>query len=110
MKKLTTIALFFAASASLTAFAHEGHAHKVMGTVVSISAEQIEVSNPEGKKEAWALTKETVFKKDKAMAAAKDVAVGTRVVLSVVENDGKKTVSEVLIGIAATPKATPHKP
>ena len=109
MKKLMTLALFLAASTSLTAFAHEGHAHKVMGTVVSISAEQIEVSNPEGKKEALALTKETVFKKDKAVAAAKDVAVGTRVVLTVVEKDGKKTVSEVLIGVAATPPAAPRK-
>ena len=111
MKKLGTITSFVVASAvvAVTAFAHEGHAHKVMGTVVSISADQIEVSNPEGKKEALALSKETVFKKDKAVLAAKDVAVGTRVVLTVVEKDGKKTVSEVLIGVAATPPATPHK-
>lgn len=108
MKKLTNIALFLAAFASLEASAHEGHAHKVLGTVVSMSPDQIEVSGPEGKKEAWALTRETVFKKDKTVAAAKDVTVGTRVVLSVVEKDGKKTVKEVLIGVV-TPTATPHK-
>lgn len=106
MKKLITLALFLAASTSLTTFAHEGHAHKVMGTVVSITPAQIEVTNMDGKKEALVLTKETVFKKDKAVVAAKDVAIGTRVVLSVVEKDGKKSVSEVAIGVAA-PVAAP---
>lgn len=101
MKKLIAIALL-AAFPSLTAFAHEGHAHKVMGTVVSITSDQIEVTTPEGKKESLVLTAKTLFKKDKTAAAAKDVAVGARVVLSVVERDGKKSVSEVMIG-AATP-------
>lgn len=111
MKRLLTIASLAIATSTVvaTAFAHEGHAHKVMGTVVSISAEQIEVSLADGKKETLALTKETVFKKDKAVAAAKDVKLGTRVVLSVVEKDGKKSVSEVMIGVVATPAATPHK-
>ena len=108
MKQLMTIALFLVASTSLTTFAHEGHAHKVMGTVVSITAEQIEVSTPEGKKETLPLTKETVFKKDKAVITAKDVAVGTRVVLSVVEKEGKKIVGEVVIGVAAAPAKKPH--
>ena len=108
MKKLVAFALFLVASAAPAAFAHEGHAHKVMGTVVSISAEQIEVTNLEGKKETFGLTKETVFKRDKGAATAKEVAVGTRVVLSVVEKDGKKRVTEALIGVAA-PAATPHK-
>ena len=109
MKKLLTLAMFFVASTPLTALAHEGHSHKVMGTVVSISAEQIEVSNPEGKKETFVLAKETVFKKEKAVAAAKDVAVGVRVVLSIVEKDGKKSVSEVLIGMAPEAPAAMHK-
>lgn len=110
MKRLITLALFLAASTALTTFAHEGHAHKVMGTVVSITAAQIEVTNMDGKKEALVLTKETVFKKDKDVVTAKDVAAGTRVVLSVVEKDGKKSVAEVAIGVAApAPAATPHK-
>jgi hypothetical protein len=111
MKKVLTIASFVVASAAIAvaATAHEGHAHKVMGAVVSISAEQIEVSTADGKKEAIALTKETVFKKDKALAAAKDVMVGMRVVLSVVGKEGKMSVSEVMIGAMAMPAAPPHK-
>lgn len=113
MNKLTTFALFIAATAAPSAFAHEGHAHKVMGTVAAISGEQIEVTNTEGKRETHPLTKQTVFMKGKVMATAKDVSVGTRVVLSVVEKDGKKSVSMVMIGGAdpapAAPAATPHK-
>lgn len=111
MKKFLIIASFLVASAAaaVTALAHEGHAHKVMGTVVSITSEQIEVTTADGKKEAIALTKETVFKKDKALATAKDVMVGMRVVLSVIEKEEKKSVSEVMIGAMAMPAATPHK-
>ena len=109
MKKLIAAVLFLAVSTSFTAFAHEGHAHKVMGTVVSITADLIEVTTPEGKKESLALTAKTAFKKDKMVAAAKDVAVGTRVVLSVVEKDGKKSVTEVMIGAAAAPAAKHEK-
>ena len=103
MKKLLTFALFLVAATSLTVRAHEGHAHKVMGRVVSITAEQIEVSNPAGKKETFALAKDAVYKRDKATASKKDVAVGTRVVLSIVEKDGKTSVAEVLIGVASGP-------
>ncbi len=111
MKKFLTIASFVVASTAIavTATAHEGHAHKVMGTVVSITAEEIEVTTADGKRAAIALTKETVFKKEKALAAAKDVMVGMRVVLSVVEKEGKKSVSEVMVGAMAMPAATPHK-
>lgn len=113
MKKLITFALFIAVTAAPAAFAHEGHGHNVMGTVVSITAGQIEVTTPDGKKETHTLTKQTMFMKGKLMAAAKDVTVGTRVVLSVVEKDGKKSVSMVMIGGAdaapAAPAATPHK-
>ena len=113
MKKLIAFALLIAATAAPAAFAHEGHAHKVMGTVAAISAERIEVTSTEGKKETHLLTKQTMFMKGKVMATAKDVSVGTRVVLSVVEKDGKKSVSMVMIGGAdaapAAPAATPHK-
>jgi len=111
MKKFLTTASFVVASAAIAAIAtaHEGHAHKVMGTVVSITAEQIEVTTADGKKEAIPLTKETVFKKEKALAAAKDVMAGMHVVLSVVEKEGKKSVTEVMIGAMAMPAAMPHK-
>ena len=71
MKKLITVALFIAVTAAPAVFAHEGHAHKVMGTVAAISGEQIEVTNTEGKKETHPLTKQTMFMKGKVMATAR---------------------------------------
>lgn len=104
MKK-TLIALATALVAILprTAPAHEGHAHKVMGTVVSIDAAQIQVETKEGKKATYLLTKETKFLREKASATLTDVKVGSRVVLSVVEKAGKTTVTE--IQLPPVPKA-----
>jgi len=83
--------------------AHEGHVHKVMGTVVAIEASRIEVDTQDAKKQSYALTKETVYRRGKASAAASDVKVGARVVLSVVEEHGTKNVSEVLMAEAPAP-------
>lgn len=77
--------------------AHEGHVHKVMGTVAVIDAAHIEVDTKDGKKESYPLTKDTKYLRGKAPAAIGDAKVGTRVVLSVVEQDGKKSVTEVLM-------------
>ena len=83
--------------------AHEGHVHKVMGTVVAIEASRIEVDTQDAKKQSYALTKETVYRRGKASATASDVRVGARVVLSVVEEHGAKTVTEVLMAEAPAP-------
>lgn len=79
------------------AVAHEGHAHKVMGTVVAIDAHHVEVKTTDGAKASYPLTHETKCLKGKAQADLADVKVGTRVVLSIVEKDGKKSVAEVLM-------------
>jgi hypothetical protein len=68
--------------------AHEGHVHKVMGTVAVVDAAHIEVDTTEGKKVSHPLTKDTKYLKGKAPAVAADVKVGARVVLSVVEKAG----------------------
>jgi len=57
-------------------FAHEGHVHKIMGTVAAIDATHIEVDTKEGKKESFLLTKDTKYLKGKAPAAAVDMKVG----------------------------------
>jgi len=77
--------------------AHEGHVHKVMGTVAVVDATHIEVDTKEGKKESYPLTKDTKYLKGKAAAMAADVKVGARVVLSVVEKEGEKSVAELLM-------------
>jgi hypothetical protein len=93
--------------------AHEGHAHKYMGKVVSVQAQQIEVETKDGTKVAAPLTADTKYLRGKTAAAFADVKVGERVVIVVVEEkvgeQKVKKVTEVLLGEAAAPaKSQPH--
>jgi len=99
MKRLMLFGAMLAALAwTGRAAAHEGHAHKVMGTVAVIDASHVEVDTKDGKKESYPLTPETKYLKGKVAAALADVKVGARVVLSVVEKDRKTTVTELVMG------------
>jgi hypothetical protein len=101
MKRAAVVLVLAAlAGASSLVAAHEGHVHKVMGTVAAITASQIEVDTKDAGKQTYALTKQTVYRRGKASAAASDVKVGARVVLSVVEEHGVKNVTEVLMAEA----------
>jgi len=98
MKKALVVAGIMAAMAWPAGVrAHEGHAHKVMGTVAVLDATHIEVDTKDGKKESYALSKDTKYLKGKVPALAADVKVGARVVLSVVGKEGKRTVTEVVM-------------
>lgn len=89
--------------------AHEGHAHKIMGTVTAIDATHVEIDTKDGKKESYALTKDTKYLRGKAAAVLADVKKGERVVLSVVEKDGKKSVEEVLLSEGGQAGGHEHK-
>ena len=90
--------------------AHEGHGHKVMGTVAAVDAKHIEVSEKDGKKTLILLTPETTYKHGTMAADASHVAVGQRVVVVYVMNEKDKTnvAKQVLIGVAE--KAAPARP
>jgi len=90
--------------------AHEGHAHKVFGTVAAVDASHVEVETKDGKKQSYPLTPQTKYLKGEAPAALADVKLGTRVVLSIVEKDKKKTVTELLMPSGEKPEGAPeHK-
>ncbi len=88
--------------------AHEGHPHKVMGTVAAIDATHIEVDATDGKKVSILVTSETKYRKGTATAGAADVKVGQRVVVTFAEGGGKKTAKEVLLGTGG--QSPPAKP
>lgn len=90
--------------------AHEGHAHKVMGTVAGIDATHIEVDATDGKKVSVLVTPETKYLKGKAPAGAADVKVGQRVVVTFAEEGGKKTAKEVLLGTGGQSQPAKPKP
>jgi hypothetical protein len=88
-------------AAAGAARAHEGHEHKLMGKVVSVQAERIEVETRDGKKVTGVLGPETRYLRGKTAAALADVKVGERVVIVVVEEKKVQKVKQVLLAEGA---------
>lgn len=111
MKKHTIAAVLVAAfGIAGLATAHEGHGHKVMGKVVAVDDKRIEVEGKDGKKVTGLLGPKTMFMNGKVMAVLADVRVGQRVVVTMVEENEKMNVTEVLLGVKEdAPKAHEHK-
>jgi hypothetical protein len=85
--------------------AHEGHAHKAMGTVAAVDGSHLEIAGTDGKKITVLLTPETKYLKGKTRAAAADVQVGQRVAVTFVDDGGRKKATEVRLAAAAKPGA-----
>ncbi len=93
------IAILFAPSI----VAHEGHDHKVMGTVAAYHENHLEVKAADGKMSAITLNEKTNILRDKTKLTVTDIKVGDRVVVVAAENkdkDGKTTLvaKEVRLG------------
>jgi len=76
---------------AVTAFAHGGHAHKVMGTISKITNNQVEIQGTDGKKTIVVLNDKTQILKGKVKGAAADLKEGVRVVI---EAEGEPLVAK----------------
>lgn len=88
--------------------AHEGHAHKVMGTVSVIHENHLEVKGTDAKTSTFTLTDKTKIVKGKTVVKATDIKEGDRVVVTASEEkgaDGKTMLvaSEVRLGTGVAP-------
>jgi hypothetical protein len=99
--RLVVLGLILAIAAPALSLAHEGHPHKVMGTVTMAGADHVMVKTKDGKELTASITPETKILKDKAPAKVEDLTDGTRVVLTVVTTKGKSTAKEIQIGVKA---------
>jgi len=98
------------------ASAHEGHAHRLMGTVTAVHADMnhVEVKTTDGKVADFYVTPETKYVSGTKAFTLKDLSVGTRVVVTTKMQGAKAFATEVKMGAAAgekeaAPKARPHK-
>jgi uncharacterized Zn ribbon protein len=82
--------------------AHEGHEHKVMGTVTMAAADHVMLKDKDGKDVIVKVTKDT---KVKAKPAVKieEIKPGTRVVVTAAEEKDKSMTAKVVEVGAATP-------
>jgi hypothetical protein len=87
--------------------AHEGHKHKVMGTVAMRHENHLEVKATDGKTSTMTLNQKTKILRGKAKVKTDDIKPGERVVVTATETksrDGKMTMvaTEVRLGAANT--------
>ena len=84
------LSAFLALAMAGMLLAHEGHAHKVMGTVTVADAKHIEVKTSEGKTVAILIGSDTKYLKGTGAGSAADLKVGARVVVDAVEGENEQ--------------------
>jgi hypothetical protein len=85
-------------------FAHEGHEHKVMGTVTMAMADHVMLKDKDGKDVTIKVTKDTKVKAKPALKV-EEIKAGTRVVVTAVEQKDKSMTAKT-IEVGAAPAAT----
>ncbi len=80
---VTALALVFVISGA-PALAHEGHLHKVLGTVTMAASDHVMLKDKDQKDLTVQLNAETKVVKDKKPAKIEDIRAGMRVVISAV--------------------------
>jgi hypothetical protein len=88
------------------AWAHEGHTHKVMGTVAMVHENHLQVQTKDGKTVTITMNEKTKILRGKQKAAVADLLTGTRVVVDV--GDGKEPLVARAVTLGAV-KAAPAK-
>ena len=85
--------------------AHEGHTHKVMGTVASIQASQVEVKTTTGKMVTVVLSDKTSVMRGTEKLDASALKVGLRVSIDATQE--KSTLMAQTVKIGTAPPAKP---
>ena len=100
---LLAVALLAPASIA-PVFAHQGHEHKVMGTVTMAAADHVMLKDKDGKDVTVKVAKDTKVKATPALGVA-DIKVGTRVVVTAIEGKDKSmTAKTIEVGAAPAGK------
>lgn len=90
-------------------FAHEGHIHKVLGTVTTLHDNHLEVKATDGKTSMITLNEKTTILRGKAKATAQDIKPGERVVVSATETKGKDGKMTMIATEVRLPEAVASK-
>jgi hypothetical protein len=99
----TLVLTVFALGSKAPLFAHPGHEHKVMGTVTMAAADHVMLKDKEGKELTIRVTKDTKVKAKPAIKV-EEIKAGTRVVVTVVEQEDKTMLAKA-IEVGAAPAA-----
>ena len=106
MKRLFALVVAFAVltlGVSARLIAHEGHEHKVMGTVTMAAADHVMLKDKDGKDVMVKVTSDTKVKAKPALKV-QEINPGARVVVSAVEEKDKSMTAKT-IEVGAAPAA-----
>src|ERR1044071_2372332 len=85
----------------VAALAHEGHMHKVLGTVSSVQGQHVMIKTTEGKDMTVMLDNKTEITRGKDKLDASALKVGERVSVDYMEEKGMMMAHAVKLGAAA---------
>ena len=88
--------VFMAGGAGL--LAHDGHIHRIMGTVTARDAKHIEVKTPSGENLSIAITSKTTATRDKRKVPLSEVQIGRRVVVDIGNGEDPLMAGEIQVG------------
>jgi hypothetical protein len=107
-KYLVGFALVTALALPAAAWAHTGHAHKVMGTVSSVQGTNLMVKTTDGKTVTVMVNAKTKITQGKTAVAASALKVGDRIVAEGTE-DKQKMVTATVLQIGTAPAGAVKK-
>lgn len=81
-------------------YAHAGHVHKIMGTVMARDATHVEVKTPSGEVLSIAVNEKTAVIRAKKKIAYDEVQTGRRVVVDIGDGEDPLIAREIEVGAA----------
>ena len=86
------------ALSSRLAWAHDGHVHTIMGTVMGRDPQTVQVKTPGGETLSIAITDKTTVVRGKKKMAIADVQKGIRVVVDIGNGEDPLIANEIKLG------------
>jgi hypothetical protein len=101
----TFVAVVFSFALSHVVQAHEGHTHKVMGTVSAINGSHVDVRQTDGKTVTVMLDKETTVTRGKDKLDASALEVGEKISVDAMQEKNMMMAHAIKLAAAAPAKA-----
>lgn len=100
MKRAWLVLMFLGVAWLVPRFApaHDGHIHKIMGTVTARDAKHLVVKTPSGENLSIAITSKTTATRNKRKVSLSEVQVGRRVVVGVGNGEDPLEAGEIQVG------------
>ena len=96
--KTLFLTIGFLALCGAGALAHDGHIHRIMGTVTARDAKHLEVKTPSGENLSIAITPKTTATRSKRKVPLSEVQVGRRVVVAIGNGEDPLQAGEIQVG------------